>query len=274
MRVLIAILLAIDVPAVQSTPAPQQSALPVIARIKANSLCGALKELALPVALVVQRNDGDFIGVQKAILRFAGGSVSSGHAPVAGDPPQAGDLDESGNDASLYTPERTIAAANIDRLTMTILTNLAEADRLMTRSWKLHPAHTDPAYDAFRQRVQNVIDLQRVLAFRLDDVAGMYFSNAGTGSFLRSAEAAEFQSGLDNAIGTELRADVQAEDPLTLDPAHLPSGDVAAIKHGSASQVAAALRVQKTALALESVHLGRTCDGLPPAPAPTPTPTP
>jgi len=270
MRVLIAILLAMDVPAAPGTPVPEQPPLPVIARIKANSLCHALKELALPVALVVQRNDRDFIGVRKAILRFAGASVSSGEPPVPGDPQQAGDLDESGNDASLYTPERTMAAANIDRLTFTILTNLADADRVMNRSWKLHPAHSDPAYDAFRQRVQNVIDLQRVLAFRLDDVAGMYFSNAGTGSFLRSAEAAEFQAGLDNAIGTDLRADVEAEAPLTLDPAHLPSGDVAAIKNGSASQVATALRIQKLALALESVHLGRTCDGLPPAPAATP----
>jgi hypothetical protein len=270
MRLLLALLLAIDVPAVQSTPSPEPTALPEIARIKATSVCHALKELALPVALVVQRNDRDFVDVRRAILRFAGASVGPGTPPIAGDSARAGDLDESGNDASTYTPERTMAASNIDRLTFTILTNLAEADRVMNLSWKLHPAHKDPAYDAFRQRVQNVIDLQRVLAFRLDEVAGTYFSNAGTMSFLRNAEAAEFQSRLDGTIGMQLRADVKAEDPLTLDPAHLPAGDVAATKRGSASEVATALRVQKLALALESEHLGRTCDGLPPLPAATP----
>jgi hypothetical protein len=272
MRLLIAILLALDAPAAQSAPAPEPTPLREIARVNARSLCSALNELALPVALVVQRNDRDFVGVRTALVRFAGGSVGPGTPPIAGDPAAAGDLDEGGDDASTYTPERTLAASNIDRLTSAILTNLEEADRAMNRSWKSHPAHTNPAYDAYRQRVQNVIDLQRVLAFRLDDVAGMYFSNAGTRASLRNAEVAEFQSGLDRTIAAQLSADVKAEDPLSLDPGNLPSGDVAATKNGSASEVAAALRVQKLALALESEHLARTCDGLPPAPAPTSMP--
>jgi hypothetical protein len=72
---------------------------------------------------------------------------------------------------------------------------------------------------------------------------------------------------LQSSLRAQIVADVKSEDPLTLDPAYLPQGDVSALKGASAAEVAAGLRVQKLALTVEAQRLGRTCDALAPVPA-------
>ena len=41
--------------------------------------------------------------------------------------------------------------------------NLALADRVMNASWNRYPRGTDANVDAMRQRLQNIVDLQRAL---------------------------------------------------------------------------------------------------------------
>jgi len=260
-------------PVTANVPSPQPTPLREIGHVRSSLVCGALGSLVLPIALVVQRNDRDFTALREPIARFAGGQglgFDAAQNPVlAADPNTPANTDLNGNDENEYTPVRTISASNIDRLTNQVLTNLADADRVMSQSWKAHPAHVDPGYDALRRRVQNVIDLQRVLAFRMDDVAGAYFSNVGGSGSFSNADKLAFNRILGNTIDTQLAQDVDAEYTIDVDPSNLPVGDVSALKNGSAGDIAVGLRIQKLALSLEAQHIAKSCDAQIPIPAPT-----
>jgi len=282
--ILVTILLAAaDAPAPNPAPAPSATPLREIGSVRVNAACEELVKLALPVAIIAGNNDREFVALRTPIAKFQSGkgtgdgstmhtamSISSqpssnaknkegttesqqaaGRDPLAFDP---------NDDENTYSPERTMAASNIDRMTGTILHNLDAADKAMAQSWKDHPEHEDPALNAVRQRVQNIIDLQRVLAFRLDDVAGLYFSNSGGSSLSPSTERAGFKSLLDKMMDAGIQQDHQAEAALTATDAAASAGDVRALKAAPAGYIAAALRMQEIALSAEAPKIARTCD--------------
>jgi hypothetical protein len=282
--ILILVLLsAADVPA--SSPAPDPSATPLreIGSVRANAACEELVKLALPVAIIAGNNDREFVALRTPIAKFQSGKgtgdgATMHNALVAGSQPSSSIVNkldgtsqakqvaardplafDPNDDENTYSPERTMAASNIDRMVGKILHNLDAADKAMAQSWKDHPEHQDPALNAVRQRVQNIIDLQRVLAFRLDDVAGLYFSNSGVASLSPDSERSNFKSLLDKMMDAGIQEDHQAEGALTATDTAASVGDVRALKSAPAGYVAAALRMQEIALSADAPKIARTC---------------
>jgi hypothetical protein len=297
---------AVDAPAPSATPSPAATPLREIGSVRANAACDSLVKLMVPVAIIAGNNDREFVALRTPIGKFRSGkgtgngatihnalatssqpsSSTNGALSKADGSPQskaAASRDplafDQNDDSNTYTPDRTLAAANIDRMTAKILHNLDEADKAMAQSWKDHPEHEDPVLNAMRQRVQNIIDLQRVLANRLDDAAGLYFSNAGGSSLSPDAERSNFKSLLDEMIDAGIQADHQAEVNLTATDSAASVGDVRALKSAPAGYVATALRMQEIALLKEAPNIARTCaqhdgTGAPAAPTTPNTATP
>lgn len=53
----------------------------------------------------------------------------------------------------------------------------------MARSWKAVPQGADPQVDTMRQRLQNLIDLQRPLTANYTQLAEIYYGNEGNAQF-------------------------------------------------------------------------------------------
>jgi hypothetical protein len=280
--ILMTILLAAgDAPAPSPAPQPVSTALREIGRVRADAACVSLVKLALPVALIAANNDRVFAAMQRPLANFAHGegSIAEGNqienahesTPKGGALVPASERDgtsmggsgatNAGDDQDTYTPVRTLAASNIDRMVGIILRNLDDADKTMAESWKEHPEHLDPALTALRQRVQNIIDMQRVLAFRLDDAAGSYLSDSGVAGLTPAHEQARFTEALDASVAAEIAADrTSGSEPVTPTLPGKHVSDVGAEKHADAKDVLAALRQQEFALALEAPRLARSCD--------------
>jgi hypothetical protein len=274
------LLAAADAPAPSPAPDPRATPLRTIGTVRTDAACVAIVKLALPVALIAADNDRVFAQLQRPLAQFGNGEggIADGEQidRVRDETTQGGALTpasevdsnfkgpaslNAGDDPDTYTPERTMAASNIDRLTATILHNLDAADKTMEESWKAHPEHLDPALTALRQRVQNIIDMQRVLAFRLDDAAGAYLSDSGVAGLSPPREQARFKAALDASIATEIAADRLAGAETvtaTLPGQHVR--DVGDERHADAKDVLTALRQQEFALALEAPRLARSCD--------------
>jgi hypothetical protein len=274
-------LAAVDTSASSPTPQPTATPLREIGRVRADAACVSLVKLALPVAMIAANNDRVFAAMQRPLANFANGEgaiaegnqIESAHesTPQGGALLPASERDgaslggggamNAGDDPDTYTPVRTMAASNIDRLVGIILHNLDAADKTMAKSWKDHPEHLDPALTALRQRVQNIIDMQRVLAFRLDDSAGTYLSDSGVAGLTPKKDQARFREALDASVAAEIAADrISGSEPVTPTLPDQHVSDVGAEKHADAHDVLAALREQEFALALEAPRLARSCD--------------
>ena len=271
-----------------NVPAPQPTPLRTIGTVRADPACVALHRLALPIVTIASVNERDFAELRAPIAKFRSGkgSVADGsptHDALANN--SADLLDSSGketnaehdplaldsnDDQNTFTPERTLAASNIDRAIGIIQHNLGIADRIMAESWRVHPGTRDPALNAIRQRVQNIIDLQRALAFRLDDVVGIYLSNAGVAELKPLSERANYKSALDKLVDAGIAED-QSTVSTEISSAGLPDqpvDDVKAMKRAHARDVLTALHVQEDALSIEGPRLENACN----VPAVSPTP--
>jgi hypothetical protein len=297
--VLVAAIAAPAAPAAApSSPAPQDTPLREIARVRSSGACDLLDRLVKPVTAVTAHNDQEFSAVRSAIDKFYGGKGADSlgaamHNAFTNDPNLArtgvetqaqytvdplafGEEDSTGS----YSPVRTMAASNIDRLTGEIQHNLDAADKAMRESWKSHPGTDDPAINALRQRVQNVIDLQRVLAQRLDAVAGLYFSNdqaAQSKRLVPDADRAAYESRLVTLLDAEAALEQAASNLATqtqppMPPPDSPVGNVETLKRGPAGDVTEALLLQEVALSFEAPRVGRSCTAPAASPAPSPSP--
>jgi len=271
----LALLSAADVPAPSAPPAPEGSPLREIGTVSASASCETLVKLAVPVAVIAGRDDREFLSLDTHVEKFISGkgtgdggtehdALASSHAGTVG--PADPKTFDPNDDEDTYSPEREMSAANIDRVVGEIQHNLDAADKVMSESWKEHPGTNDPAINALRQRVQNIIDLQRALAFRLDYAAGLYFSNSGVASLSPSGERANFKTLLDQIIDSAIQSDRIAQSALRLPPSLSPPdgkpiADVNELKTADAGSVALALRVQESSLVAEANRLARKCDG-------------
>jgi len=266
---------AVATPLPSAVPSPQSTPLHEIARVRASAgVCGTLASLVLPVAKIVGENDRNFQEMRKPLARFQRGGSFGFQGGIDGPGSTAlvvkGGLPSDVDDPDIYTPQRTMAASNIDRLFGIIVHNLDAAGGVVKQSWQAHPLHENPAIDVLRQRVQNVIDLQRLLAFRADDIAGIYFSNSGVASLEEKAERPQFDDALAAAAGGKIEVDPADPQGLVLAD---PSAPIAGVrKRGSAEYLASELRTQTEELSLETLRVENACDALRRAPAPSATP--
>jgi hypothetical protein len=279
--------LVVGLPSPSPAPHPSSTPLREIGSVRTDAACSSLVSLVLPVGRVAAANDRAFNEIKDHLTKFsAADSVMQGDGsnPLPSKPqvqqPQArsspstesasdqigtthlatvGGTQHAIDNGTAESPERTLSAANIDRLVGIILHNLDDADKAMAASWKAHPEHLDPALNAIRQRVQNIIDMQRVLAFRLDDVAATYFAGAPVPSLDLQNDHVPYKAALES-IATELAADrIAASQPQARALPGPKVAGVVALKREDAAEVLATLRVQEFALTIEVPQLVRAC---------------
>jgi hypothetical protein len=127
--------------AVQSSPAPTASpAMKTITRVKSSPVCTEFRSLVLPLAMTQIKNRR---------LMQAIGEETQAYKKYSD---------------SIFRNGMLLHASNVDIAATTILQNLAAMDKMLADSWKRSPRGVNPKIDALRQRVQNIVDLQRAVA--------------------------------------------------------------------------------------------------------------
>jgi hypothetical protein len=123
-----------------ASPAPSPPPLKTIIRLRASPTCSALHNLVLPLARVHQRNAVYLTSIKR---------YESKYIKYAG---------------SIFEGGRMLYAANIDQAASNIVYNLHQMDRLLRESYESLPPGKNSQVDAMRQRVQNIVDVERAIA--------------------------------------------------------------------------------------------------------------
>jgi hypothetical protein len=241
------------------TPAPQATPpLKVIVNIRSSSLCSAVKDTAAPIAYVSNRNEQAFADVNHSMLQLMqnmAGVTQAGAADLRA-------MDNSLDDSEMYTPSSELSVTQMDRVAYIIAQNLTTEDKIMDASWKQYPRGKYPNLDALRQRMQNLMDLQRALDNYYFQFTGIYLDNRGQARFNGDASgggsAALFKSivrdtilGLGAAL-QDVRVDGDAEIAAKADVHDLA-------RNGGVQDVVKELRLQELAFGKEIETAGKTC---------------
>lgn len=195
--VLLAVLIA-DSAVAQAAPEPK-----TIIRVKAGPVCGVLRELVVPLAVVQRKNELLMVQMQRDTSEYKRLSDS------------------------VFRDGMILHSSNIDAAATTVLQNLASIDALLAKSWQQSPAGKNPKVDALRQRVQNIVDVQRAVANKerqfggfLPDIDGMDMMAAGAdvGSRFGHGAVAPAAQPATTAVqvaasATPIPVTEQAEDP-------------------------------------------------------------
>lgn len=123
--------------AAAATPAPSP-APPTILHERVSPVCSMLHQLVLPLAEMNLRDRPVMDAIRAARSNLAKSQKT-----------------RLGDGVILY-------ASRIDMLHMAILQNLTDFDQLLIKSYRTYPQGSNAKVDALRQRVQNVVDLERV----------------------------------------------------------------------------------------------------------------
>jgi hypothetical protein len=166
-------------------------------------------------------------------------------------------MDNALDDAEVYTPSSEMSVVQMDRVAYIIAQNLVLEDKVMDASWKQYPRGRFPNLDALRQRLQNLMDLQRALDNKYFEFTGVYLDNRGQAQFA-NGQAAQFKALLRETIlglGSAL-SDVRTDG----DPEIAAKADVHDVsRYGSTAAVVKELRLQELAFAKEATTAAQTC---------------
>jgi hypothetical protein len=246
------------------TPAPQPTPqLKVIANVRSDSLCSSMHDVIVPVAYVTHRNEEAFAALNHSMLKFLEQVPGLKNSTVL----QMSSLDASLDQAELYSPDAVLTVKQMNTITYEMAQNLTLEGQVMSASWKQYPKGKFPNVDAFRQRLQNMIDLQRGLEEKYYQFSQMYLDNRDQGQYAPSVSVFEsFLHGTLAGYGSAL-----SESQKQSDPEVLPQADASGVAHdGNVAQMVRELHLQELAFADEFVTAGRTC-GLLPAATPSPS---
>jgi hypothetical protein len=248
--------------ATAATPGPRPTPqLKVIANVKSDSLCSSLHDTIVPVAYVTHRDDEAFAALNHSMLKFLQQIPGVRASSIA----DLNTLDTSLDNAELYSPSAELSVVQMNKIADEIAQNVTLEGRVMDASWKHYPKGKFSNVDAFRQRLQNMIDLQRALEEKYFQFTQMYLDNRNQEQYAPNVSV--FEAFLHETIagyGSALAAAQGQSDPEV--PPKADAHDVA--RSGSIAQVVEELRLQELAFAQEIVTAGRTC-GIVPAPQPT-----
>lgn len=223
-------------------PPPSPPPVKTIIHVRSSPLCDAFRNLVLPLARVQSDN--------AKLTQFAAGETEK-YYDAAGD---------------VWRGALVLHASNIDIAGTNILKNLAPMDRFLARSWKESPKGVNPKVDAIRQRVQNIVDLQREMANRDVQFGGRIEDTVSNEVIAR--EAAGFGNGSAPAaitVQTALTASANAtpapapEDDTRISGA-LPAGYSAITLHGvSFTSIADAFQDESAAMEQTVARLAADC---------------
>lgn len=235
---------------VASAPAAQPAAhapdrLRIIVTVKSSTFCSAMRSMALPIGFVTRVN----LDALSSIIDDARqGMALSGAAGGAAYYDALQTKEAPGAPVQTWSP--LTAGIHAQATAQDVRNNLMIADDLMNASWQRYPRGTNVDVDGFRQRLQNLIDLQRATLNDLEGASAYYFHGLGSPphppSTLREAREAD--------------ADAALLERTTSDPEDLPERSAHDVAHfGSPLQVREQLDLQESAFAKEITVAGQTC---------------
>ena len=170
-------------------------------------------------------------------------------------------------------------AAKIDQESTNLIGAIHQMEVLLDESYAIYPVGKVPKVDAMRQRVQNIVDLQRATADRYAEVYGAIVDNYGTNVLQQVSDAfgksppsiAPLTGGADTMPTAPTPAPAAAFDtpPPSMaadyDPrlSNTPPSEISAhvLKFYRLSQLNAALANQGPALISQALIAARDCDG-------------
>ncbi len=259
--------------ALAAAPMPSpQPALKTIVTVKVSTFCNSVRSLGVPVAYVTTRNDQAFDAINRSMLKFLSDNRGVGAVTKS----QFQNMESTYDDSAIYNGANTLTLGQLSKIAYQIEQNVALEDGVMHRSWQATPAGQDPEVDAMRQRLQNLIDLQRALANRYMQMADMYFDNQGNAQFksdqqgtagdkasqMQSAESgdpAQYKTLLRSIILGQVSALAQARKAGD-DVSKVAQPEVSDIaKSDNVAAIVQQLRLQEMAFRPEILRAGDAC---------------
>jgi hypothetical protein len=247
---MLSILLAV-VAAATPAPGPVFIPPPTIIHEKVSPVCSTLHNVVLPLARMQAQYRTDTAAIQQDERQLAKYSKTKLQDGV-----------------QLY-------ASKIDQLSTNLIANIHQIELLLQQSYAVYPVGKVPKVDAMRQRVQNVVDLERASADRYAEIYGTIVDNYGT-DVLQSVNSAFGQTppvlpevdSMPNAA-TPAPAPQFYTTPSSFaadyDPklSNKPPAEISAnaLKYYRLSQLNAALANQGRALIQQALIAARDCDG-------------
>lgn len=236
-----------------ATPSPQPTPpLKVIVNEKSTNFCSSIRKMAVPIGYVTRRNDEAFGAIDHRLVRFL--ENTRGVSGTGAGEVQA--LASALDDDAIYGPMNAVDVEQMDKIAYDIMQNLTLEDNVMRQSWKDYPRGKFPTIDGLRQRLQNLMDLQRSLANSYMSFTSTYLDNRGQARFAQ--DAASFKTllreiilGLSSAL---------ASSHAQVDPEIAPQASAHDIAtHGDVKAVVKELRLQELAFTSEILTAGDTC---------------
>ena len=217
---------------------------PTIIRERVSPVCTALHQLVVPLAQMNIKN------------RALTGAIRSNEVLI-----------RKYQDTYLHDGVMIRVAQN-DMLATNLLSNIHDVENQLLRSYQAYPQGTNAKVDALRQRVQNVVDIERAIA---NQYAGAY------GAIIDNDQVKEIASGLDSFAGSSRAAGPPETPPAVLpleggapdadsDPrlSSLPPGGLVmrTLKYAPLSGLQSLLRREGPALEAQALVAAHDCDGV------------
>lgn len=248
-------LLAVAAAATPS-PAPLPVFLPppTIIHEKVSPVCSTLHNVVLPLARMQNQYRASTAEIQKDERQLAQYSKTKLQDGV-----------------QLY-------ASKIDQTSTNLIGSIHQIEELLQESYTLYPVGKVPKVDAMRQRVQNIVDLERATADRYAEVYGTIVDNYGTdvlqsvnSAFGTSQPVGPSISGIDSMPNAATPAPAPqlytpppsfaADFDPKLSSKPPPQISARALKYYRIPQLNAALQNQGRALIQQALIAARDCDG-------------
>jgi hypothetical protein len=231
---------------------------PTIIRERVSPVCSALHQLVIPLA---QMNVKNKALTDKIKLNYA--QIQKYMATRLGD--------------GVF-----LRVAQNDQLATNLLTNIHEVEMDLVKSYHQYPQGTNAKVDALRQRVQNVIDVERSIANIYSSSYGSLVDNDGVTGIENSlnqmvgarvdphANATPPPSGLalpspppipDESAGAQMPAPVADSDPK-LSSAVPPGLAMRSLKWSRLSELQTLLHREGPALEAQALVAAHDCDGV------------
>jgi hypothetical protein len=209
--------------------------------------------MAVPIGYVMRRNDEAFAAIDHRLLRFLEDTVGVSTADAS----DVAGLQSALDDDPIYGQHTNdLEVMQMDKIAYEIMQNLTLEDQVMNQSWKDYPKGRFASIDGMRQRLQNLMDLQRSLANKYMEFTSTYLDNRGQAQFTENP--AQFKTLLRSIIlglSSALAASHAQSDPEV--PAQADVHDIAV--QGNVTNVVKELRLQEQAFSSEIIGAGDTC---------------
>lgn len=231
------------------SPAPALTPPPTIIRERVSPVCSTLHQLVVPLARLQAeygRANVQINKYQQQLAKYNNTKLQDG--------------------VFFYS-------AKIDQQATNMLGRIHEIELLLIKSYHQYPQGTNPKVDALRQRVQNVVDIERATANRFAanfgavvDAAGLDTMASSTNGFgVGGARATPTPwpeiTSLPTSSPVDTLAGFQADNDPLIESAPPPGVSARELKYYRMPALTSALEREGHALVTQSLIAARDCDG-------------